>query len=50
MRKNRKGLLPYCSGGSVSEKLEPLMEMFRVNEKALVYAEKFTNYFEGLRL
>ncbi len=30
------------SGGPVGQRLEPLIEMFRLDEKMLVYAEKFT--------
>ena len=34
------------SGGPVGQRLEPLIEMFRLDEKALVYAERFINQLD----
>ena len=39
--------MPYIGrnfGGPVAQKLEPLIEMFRIDENMLIYAEKFAKY------
>lgn len=35
-------------GGPVGQRLGPLIEMFRMEEKALVYAERFVKYYEKI--
>jgi len=43
-----KALLKPKTGGRVAEKLEPLIEMFRMNEKVLNYAEKLVDRFNKI--
>ena len=40
--------ISHKSGGPVAQRLELLIEMFRMDEKVLVYAEKFAAYLEKI--